>query len=110
MSLAIWPPAMPFIIRAARFNTFTVFEMSTPFSNRVAASVRKLWRKEVFRISSGLNQALSRNILTVLFLTRSAIRRKPCNTHGFFGIANHQVLRRKLSFLLIQGQERASFR
>ena len=62
MSDEISPPAISFIITAARFSTFTVLLMSTPFSKRAAASVRKPWRKEVLRILMGLNQALSKKI------------------------------------------------
>ena len=43
--------------------------ISTPFSNLVAASVRKPCLSDVMRIASLLNQALSKNIVVVFFVT-----------------------------------------
>ena len=69
ISEAISPPAISFIITAALFSTFTVLLISTPFSKRVAASVRNPCRKDVVRILAGLNQALSKKIFFVAVVT-----------------------------------------
>ena len=69
MSLAIWPPAISLMRVAALFKTLTVLLMSTPFSKRVAASVRRPCFKEVLRTDVGLNHALSKKIFFVLAVT-----------------------------------------
>ena len=77
ISDAISPPASSFISSAALFSTVTVLLISTPFSKRAAASVRKLWRKDVLRMVTGLNQALSKKIFLVSAVTPLC---KPPNT------------------------------
>ena len=69
ISLAISPPAISLMSMAALFKTCTVLLISTPFSKRVAASVRRPCRKDVLRIVVGLNQALSRKIFLVIAVT-----------------------------------------
>ena len=66
ISLLISPPATSFINSAARFNTFTALEMSTPFSNLVAASVLNPCFNDVFRMPDEAKQALSRNMFVVV--------------------------------------------
>ena len=69
MSQEMLPPATSFIKSAALFSTLTVFEISMPFSKRVAASVLSPWRIDVLRIAVEWKQALSRKMAVVLLVT-----------------------------------------
>ena len=98
ISEAISPPQISLISIAALFSTFTVAEISVPFSKCAAASVLNPCRKEVLRMLIASKQALSKKIFFVVTVTPLC---KPPNTPAIQipSLPSHIIRSSALSFL-----------